>query len=346
MKDVVARLIGYATVMLARILEKAFVEAAIVPPKVGLTLDTIIASIKAPLRKVLAALDNEKERDVVRAMYAEFQKTGKVRQTLPEDDRQIRRLHAIEVLKVPLSSLDASWPRDTGTAHGTGRPARATGRVKSVKAKPAPKEHKARIEPKAAAAEPHAAPRPAPKPQRVKPVAQAVEDAARTPMPQPAPAPQPVAQQPAASALPPGKLRHDSPVEQAPSIGPKTASRLEAIGIHTVEDLLAASPEDAANRLKFKHINARLIRDWQAQAALACSIPKLNSLAAQLMVAVGVRDTDDLANADPELLINMIDEFCETQDGQRILRDGNPPEEEQVKAWIDAAQEILTRSAA
>jgi len=111
MKDVVAKLIGYATVLLARILEKAFVEAAVVPPKVGLTLDTIVASIKAPIRSVLAALDNEKERDIVRAMYNEFQKTGKVRQTLPEDDRQIRRLHAFEVLKVPLSTLDASWPR-------------------------------------------------------------------------------------------------------------------------------------------------------------------------------------------------------------------------------------------
>jgi hypothetical protein len=158
---------------------------------------------------------------------------------------------------------------------------------------------------------------------------------------------QPPAVQPlVASATPPGKLRHDSPVEQAPSIGPKTASRLEAIGIHTVEDLLAASPEDAATRLKFKHINARLIRDWQAQAALACSIPKLNSLAAQLMVAVGVRDTDDLANADPEMLVNMIDEFCETQDGQRILRDGSAPEEEQIRTWVEAAQEILTRNAA
>jgi predicted flap endonuclease-1-like 5' DNA nuclease len=350
MKDVVAKLIGYATVLLARILEKAFVEAAVVPPKVGLTLDTIVASIKAPIRSVLAALDNEKERDFVRAMYNEFQKTGKVRQTLPEDDRQIRRLHAFEVLKVPLSTLDASWPRETGTAHGTGRPARTTKPVKAAKPKPAPKPHKARIEPTSATPDIAPAPKPAPKPQRVKPVAQAVEEAARTPMvaapaPQP-PAPPPAVQQHAASATTPGKLRHDSPVEQAPSIGPKTASRLEAIGIHTVEDLLAASPEDAANRLKFKHINARLIRDWQAQAALACSIPKLSSLSAQLMVAVGVRDTDDLASADPETLVNMIDEFCETPDGQRILRDGNPPEEDQIRTWVEAAQELLTRNAA
>ena len=120
MKDVVARLIGYATVMLARILEKAFAEAAVIPPKVGLSLDTLVAAIKAPIRNVLAALDNEKERDLVKSMYTEFQKTGKVRATLPEDDKLVRRLHAAEVLRVPLSTVDAAW-RATSSAPGCRR---------------------------------------------------------------------------------------------------------------------------------------------------------------------------------------------------------------------------------
>ena len=146
MKDIVARLIGYATVMLARILERAFAEAAIIPPKVGLTLDTIMATIKSPIQKVLAALENEKERDLVKAMYVEFKNTGKVRQTLPEDDKLVRRLHAIEVLKVPLSTLDASWPRETGTAFGTGRPERKT-KPQRVKPVAPAKVSKSRIEP-------------------------------------------------------------------------------------------------------------------------------------------------------------------------------------------------------
>ena len=336
MKDVVAKLIGYATVLLARILERAFAEAAVVPPRVGLSLDTLVASIKAPFRKIRAALDNEKERDLVGAMYSEYRKTGKVRQTLPEDDKLVRRLHAAEVLRVPLSTVDAAWPRETGTAHGTGRPDRKTQKRRfAAPAKPhkAPKAHKSRIEPAMDMPQAGSAMRNAPKAARAKP-----PSFAATPEVAKAAATKPLAAQ--------GVLNHGSPVEFAPSIGPKTATRLTAIGIHTVEDLLAVSPEDAATKLKFKHINARLIRDWQAQAALACSIPKISSLAAQLLVAVGVRDADDLANADSEMLINMIDEFRDTSDGQRIVRDANPPDEDQVKSWIEAAQKVHARNAA
>lgn len=327
-KDVVARLIGHATVMLARILERAFAEAAVVPPKVGLTLDTIVAAIKAPIQKVLAALDNEKDKDLVRAMYNEYRRTGKVRETLPEDDRLVRKLHAMEVLRVPLSTVDAAWPRETGTAHGTGRPARDT---KKAKAQPKTKPAKAkRIEPVVALSETQvvkptkaAAPVPSAKPVAAAPAVRVAE-----------------APKPAAAPTPPGRLSHESPVELAPSIGPKTASRLTAIGIHTVEDLLQAEPEEAATRLKFKHINARLIRDWQAQAELACSIPGMGSIAAQLLVAVGVRDPEDLANADPEMLINMMDEFCDSAEGQRMLRDSPPPDEDKLRAWIEAAQDM------
>ena len=328
-KDVVARLIGHATIMLARILERAFAEAAVVPPKVGLTLDTIVAAIKAPIQKVLAALDNEKDKDLVRAMYNEYRRTGKVRETLPEDDKLVRKLHAMEVLRVPLSTIDAAWPRETGTAHGTGRPTRDTKKAK-------------------AQAKPQAKPKPV-KAKRIEPLVELPEAQVIKPAKAAAPAAKPVAAAPArltealkaaAAATPPGRLSHESPVELAPSIGPKTASRLTAIGIHTVEDLLQAEPEEAATRLKFKHINARLIRDWQAQAELACSIPGMGSIAAQLLVAVGVRDPEDLANADPEMLINMMDEFCDSADGQRMLRDSPPPDEDKLRTWIVAAQDM------
>lgn len=352
MKDAMALLVGHAIVMLARILERAFTEAAVLPPKVNLTLDTLFALVKAPIGRIVAALDSEQERDVVRAMYNEYRATGKVRQTLPEDERTIRRLHAFEVLRQPLPALDAKWPREIGTAHGTGRPARVTRKAKApkkVKEAAAPKPEK-RIEPSVTLPEAKAprlselsiaertrlvaaklAPARPPEPPRAP---EPARQAAPPPPPPPPPAPEPLDLDDTAP------LSHDSPVERAPSIGPKTASRLTAIGIHTVEDLLQASPEEAATRLKFKHISARVIRDWQAQATLACEIPEIGSIDAQLLVAVGVRDASDLANADPEMLINMMDEFCDTPDGQRLLRDATPPDEEDVKSWIDAAREL------
>jgi hypothetical protein len=60
---------------------------------------------------------------------------------------------------------------------------------------------------------------------------------------------------------------------------------------------------------------------------------------------VGVRDIDDLGNADPDMLLNMLDEFCETPDGQRILRDATPPDDEELRGWIETAQEQQARDA-
>jgi len=348
-KDISARLLGYGTVMLARILERAFMEAAVLPPRVGLGFTAIKAVAAAPVRKFLASMDREREHDAIRAMHREFRLTGKVRETLPEDDRMVRRLHAIEVLRAPLSSIDALWPRETGTAHGTGRPARETKKIKPVRAGKAatPKKETARIEPSVTLP---AAPKDKPAAamsiaERTRQVAARLAPA-RAPEPaKPAAKPAPV---PATTMLQDDadpRLSHESPVERAPSIGPKTASRLTAIGIHTVDDLLQASPEDAANRLKFRHISARVIRDWQAQATLALAIPEMDSIAAQLLVAVGVRDIDDLGNADPDMLLNMLDEFCETPDGQRILRDATPPDEEELRGWIETAQDQQARDA-
>ncbi len=310
LKDIVAKLLGYATIMVARILERAFAEAAVAPPKVNLTLDTIFAAMKVPVNAVLKTIDNLQERALVQSMYQEFQKTGKLRATLSEDDKTVRALHAAEVLKQPLSTLDAQWPKEIGTAHGTGTPPRSAKPKKVV----APKPAKAEPAPKAKAA-----------------AAPATKAAA------PAKAPQ-------QGARP--RLTVDAPVEDAPSIGAKTASRLSAVGIRTIKDLLEVSPDGAAAQIKVKHINASLIRDWQSQAELACTIQNLTSAGAQLLVATGVRDADDLAGADAETLLAMIEEYAETGEGQRILREGAPPKREDIERWIGAAKETTAKRAA
>ena len=314
LKDLTAKLIGHATILLARVLERAFAEAAVAPPKVSLTLDTLFAVIKVPINTVLKGIADAGERILVERQFEEFRKTGKLRATLSEDDKLVRELHATEVLKKPISTLDAQWPRETGTAHGTGTPARS------------PKKVKVRAE----------KPKPQPKPA---PVAKA-----KTPPPPAKPAAAPAKTMPAQGGRP--RLTYDAPVEDAPSIGAKTASRLSAAGIRTVKDLISASPDGAAAHIKFRHISANVIRDWQAQAELACTVPNLTGLAAQLVVAAGVRDADDLANAEPDALANMIEEFCQTPDGQRTLRDANPPTSDEVGRWIAAAKGVTAKRAA
>jgi predicted flap endonuclease-1-like 5' DNA nuclease len=325
-KDAIAKLIGHAAATLARVLERAVAEAKIAPPKVNLALDTLIAVMGVPMRAVLAKIADVGERAIVAAMYREFRKTGKVRSTMAEDDKTVRALHAEEVLKRPLSSLDAQWPREIGTAHGTGAVARNTRRVKAKR----PEKPKAQPAAAKVAATP-AKPAPAPAVKSKGLFASAMS---------------------AAKAMAPGgansrfRLTEESPIEEAPSIGPKTATRLTAIGIHTVKDLLSVSPDGAAAQIKFRHISANLIRDWQAQAELACTVPGLSSLGVQLIVASGVRDAEDLAGIETDALLNMIEEFCETPDGVRILRDAPVPSREQVEKWIASARNIAQQRAA
>ncbi len=290
LRTIAASLIGYATQLLARVLERAIAEAAMRAPDVNLVMPTVLALAKAPARAAAGALDNFGEARRIGAMHREYRKTGKVRATLPADDQAVRALHALEVLGTPLSSLDCEWPREIGTAHNT------------------PPRPRARAEPSA------------------QPAAEGELSA-----------------QPAAAAAPsPGprrfSLRADMDVVDAPSIGPKTAQRFKAIGVSKIADLLALDPYDAAKRLRTSHINARVVRDWQNQAALACAAPELTSAAVQLLVGSNIRTREDLAAADAATLTAAIAVFARTDDGRRALRDRPAPSEDAVAAWIGSAR--------
>ena len=160
-RQILAKLLAYASVGWARILERLFAEAGVQPPAVHLTLDTLVASLQMPIRWVTRKLADAGERRQIEAMHQELQATGKVEKTLSEDDRTIRELHAEEV-------------------------AQRAAQLKPTK-KPKPAKPKLRF-----------------------------------------------------------YLELNDDVEQAPSIGPKTAKRLEAIHVHTVADLLAIEDPAAA----------------------------------------------------------------------------------------------------
>lgn len=281
LRAIAAGLIGYATQLLARVLERAIARAAVAAPKVNLLLPAALAIAKAPVRAGAAMIDDFGEARRIGAMHREYRETGKVRATLPADDLAVRALHAQEVLRTPLSSLDCEWPREIGTAHGT--------------------------------------------PARQSPVASAAP---------PVPAPAPGADPPTPRRF---TLRAEMDVVDAPSIGPKTAQRFKAIGVTTIAELLALDPHDAAKRLHASHINARLVRDWQDQAALACAVPELTSAAAQLLVGADIRTQEDLAKADAAALTAAVARVAATDDGRRALRDRPAPGLDVVTTWIAAA---------
>jgi hypothetical protein len=93
-----SELIVYASIGYARILDRAFLQAAVSPPDVNLTLDTFVASLAIPIRWVLRTIEDAEDRAAVQAAYDELQSTGRVEEHLSEDDRMVRNLHRQEVL--------------------------------------------------------------------------------------------------------------------------------------------------------------------------------------------------------------------------------------------------------
>lgn len=181
----------------------------------------------------------------------------------------------------------------------------------------------------------------------------AVEPAVERPLPaiaprseRPAfpPPPRPVA---SPQAIPQARyfLNPEMPVVDAPSIGPKTADRLEKIGVSTVADLLALRPEDAAARLKVSHITAVVLREWQKQANLMCRVPELRGHDVQILVGCGIEEPRQLAEADADSLLDRVSEFVATSEGERILRSGSPPDRAEVAEWIGSARSLSARAA-
>jgi len=132
-------------------------------------------------------------------------------------------------------------------------------------------------------------------------------------------------------------LSREQDVEAAPSIGPKTAVRLSKVGIRTVADLLNADPESTATELDTKHIKADTIADWQHQARLVCQIPQLRGYGAQLLVACGLTQPEQIASTSADELVSQVLSFCNTKEGQRILRSGDAPEREKIAEWVEFA---------
>jgi predicted flap endonuclease-1-like 5' DNA nuclease len=157
-------------------------------------------------------------------------------------------------------------------------------------------------------------------------------------------------------AGPPGKagsqkspdfyLELTSDIQQAPSIGPKTTARLQAIGIAQVADFLNADPVETARRLKTRHLKARKLTNWQHQARLMCQVPGLQVCSAQILVGCNLTDPTQIAQMKPEDLLDWITPFCDTKEGERILRGDTPPGLGEVTRWIEWAGEYRILEAA
>ncbi|QEG21085.1 DUF4332 domain-containing protein [Mariniblastus fucicola] len=135
-------------------------------------------------------------------------------------------------------------------------------------------------------------------------------------------------------------------IEAAPSIGPKTGSRFEAIGVHTIADFLKITAESLAEKLNYKRLSAKVIRQYQNQTRLVCRIPNLRGHDAQLLVGCGIFEAEELASMRPETLFAKIAPFSDTKEGLKIIRNGKKPDLAEVTDWISFAQHNRSLQAA
>ncbi len=138
---------------------------------------------------------------------------------------------------------------------------------------------------------------------------------------------------------PRARLSLDSPVVDAPSIGPKTASRLGKVDIFTIGDLLNADAHETAVALNVRYIKADTLSDWQDQTRLMVDAPGLRVLDSQILVGAGIRNVDDLARASAKSVLNAATSFLDTPQGARVLWGGeNNVDRQEVESWIGLAK--------
>jgi hypothetical protein len=147
----------------------------------------------------------------------------------------------------------------------------------------------------------------------------------------------------AAAAPPQVDLALGDDIERAPSIGPRMAKRLQPLGIKTVSDFLSASAYLTADALRSKNVKADTIKLWQDQCRLMLAVPGLRGTHSELLAGAGYRTADSIASAEEAKLCADVLAFAASSAGQRILRQGAPPDIEKIKGWLDAA--ATTRAA-
>ncbi len=129
-------------------------------------------------------------------------------------------------------------------------------------------------------------------------------------------------------------LDRSSPVADAPSIGHTTAERFAQVGVRSVADLLNLNPESTAEELGVRHITAATLVRWQNQARLACRVPELRSSGAQVLVACGFTEPEQIAAANVAELTGKVEAFCRSTEGQRLLRGGEAPSAARIASWV------------
>ncbi len=323
-------------------------EVSVKLPNTSLAVPTLLAGLQMPVKKIVAGIDSAEQKREVEKILDEFNRTGNVVRNVSQEQRTVQKVRkerpelrpepsivekAVtselmqvpakpKVAPVPIKPKAVAQPQYVSTViqqpdqpRSNPEPAKIT--------QPAPIIQPATIIPTRPKIEPiHAA----------EPILQKPEKQVREVV---IPAPEVTANEKTTKRT---KLTFDSPIVDSPAIGPKTAARLEAIGLTTVRDLLSHDAESISAELQTKWITPRIVDQWQDQARLACQIERLSAAGSGLLIMAGIRTAEELIRLRPAEAHAMVNAAAQTSEGQRLLREQEPPPLKTIERWIDAAQ--------
>ncbi len=141
-------------------------------------------------------------------------------------------------------------------------------------------------------------------------------------------------------------LDASSSLSDFPVLGSETDAVFGAMELHSVGDLLAADAEVVATWLNRAEVGTQTVKLWQCHMRLLCSIPELTLNDAQLLTANGINSFEKLRDTNADELAKRILAFCETRQGQRILRSVKAPSKKKIARWVEFAQHHRSLEAA
>jgi predicted flap endonuclease-1-like 5' DNA nuclease len=343
-RRLVAELLVYAQKGFALVLSRAFAQAAVAPPEVTLTLETVLATVKIPVKRLLNRLAEGAERRQVLAMYDELRTTGRVEATLAEDDRAVRDLHAREVLAPQAAAREALRARRVaGEAPRQPGPAR---RPRAFAAPPAPATAARRASvttesgaaPEltvaarlrdvrigaAAGADPPpvpAAPRETGDGHSLRRAIDGLRVVEAPPAPAPVESPPPAASEPPPVAVAAAPLADTAPPAEPAAVAPAAAEPLAKAPLRAVRAPRAPRPSQASETSEAPRFHLSAADDLEAA-------PSIGPKSAERFAALGIVTVGDFLLADP------------AETAARLKARGVSPDT--IVAWQDQARLVMT----
>ncbi len=330
------------------VLDRIASDSPVTLPRQSLTLPTLLAGIQTPAKKIVQSIERSENRKEVEKILEEYQRTGTVVRNVSLEQRKVHTVRKLkpdlrpaptDIERALIAASDASkLTRDNASANSTEE------LVSDVPLPPIVPQPILAATTKAAATDTKSPTiEPVVLTQQKPPQADTDSDSSKKPTPtqiveknsnlridRPSKAPEPCSTR--------SRLTVDSPIVEAPAIGPKTAARFNAIGCHSVGQFLERDAIEIVEELKVKWITVSLVQQWQDQSRLSIQIDRLTAAGAGLLVNLGLYSAEKLAKQSPAHLHQQIESFALTNEGKRLLRDKAPPPLKTVERWIASAK--------